>query len=223
MTRLLNSFRYVILLAALLPLSCATFLPPADKASKLDDKNSIIFGKVELFINDKPIDISARGFLDPDPVVISHMSRYGSDASLNKNRFMPGEYAFRSHPSKDWYFSRAIPPGRYYFAMFSYLWIFESEPAFDLRTYTRTKTPYLMTFEVSTNQAVYIGTLRHNFHTTRDNWFSVKGTVSIDSTNEFEETRKWLLKSNPQFESNIVENPLQIRTPSCFAPGASGK
>jgi len=209
MEKNLHIFKFIILIFTLLPLSCATFPRSANTLSKLDDKNSIVFGKIELLKNDKVM--SAPGLMLMDPIIMSHFSRYTSNASLNKNLWKAGEYAFKVRIFKDGHFAFVIPPGEYYFVELDYLSIFDANPTLGLRTYMG-QSPFLMTFNALTNSATYIGTIRHNFYTKWDNWFFLKGTLSIDCTNEFEDAKKWFLKSNQQFETNIVESPLTIRT-----------
>jgi hypothetical protein len=211
MNKIFYIFRFSFLIVALLSLSCATTLQPAKKLSKLDDKDSIIFGKVELWKNDKPMDKPFKTFLDTVPMIRIFVSKYVSDASLNRNRFVAGEYAFQIKIFKDGYFAFTIPPGSYYFVEFDYCDIFNAAPLLLDRTYTGRSHPFLMTFDVSTNQAVYIGTIRKNFHVKWDNWFFFKSNLFTDCTNEFDQSKKWFLQSNQRFETNIVEGIVKTR------------
>jgi hypothetical protein len=211
MTKVFQGFRIVILIAALLPLSCSTFLKPSNTLSTLAGQDAIIFGKVEFLKNDKVTNEPDESFLDPDPSIFTHVSHYVSDDALSRNIFSPGEYYFRTRVYKDNYFAYAIPPGKYYFHMFTYTELFDAKPAFDLRTFTANGAPFLMTFEVSSNQAVYLGTIRHNFNMNWDNWFFFKGNWTIDCTNEFDAAKKWFVKSNPRFETNVVEGLVKFR------------
>lgn len=68
-----------------------------------------------------------------------------------------------------------------------------------------------MTFDVPTNQAVYIGTIRHEFHMIDNNWFYFKGDYIIDFTNDFGPAQKWFLKSYGRFETNIVQGASESR------------
>jgi hypothetical protein len=211
MTKIFRGFRFVILIAAMLPLSCATSLKPAKSLPKLDDRNSIIFGKIEVWKNGKPMAKPYETFLDPDPLILNHISRYVSDASLNRNKFVAGEYAFPVRIFKDGYFAWAIPPGEYYFVEFDYCGIFNAAPLEYLRTYMGNGTPFLMTFDVPADKAVYIGTIRHDIHAKWDNLFFFKGTITINSVDNFEEAREWFLKLNQRFGTNVVDGGLKIR------------
>jgi|GEM_PF-3228747 len=211
MTKIFQGFRMLILVIGLLPLSCSTFLKPSNALSQLGGQNAIIFGKVEFLKNDTLTNVPSVTFLDPDPSIMNHISHYVSDASLSQNVFSAGEYVFRTRVYKNNYFAAVIPPGKYYFNLFTYTGLFDAKPAFDFRTQTVTGTPFLMTFEVATNQAVYLGTIRHSFHTKADNWFYFKSELTIDCTNEFDEAKKWFLKSNPQFETNVIQGLVKFR------------
>jgi hypothetical protein len=153
--------------------------------------------------------MSAPGLILMDPIIMSHFSKYTSNASLNKNLWKAGEYAFKVCIFKDGYFAFVIPPGKYYFVELDYFNIFDAKPTLGLRTYMG-QTPFLMTFDAITNSATYIGTIRHNFNPKWDNWFFFKSTLSIDCTNEFEDATNWFLKSNPRFETNVVEGIVKI-------------
>lgn len=162
---------------------------------------------MELLENDKMI--AAPSLILLDPKILSHISKYTTDASLNKNLWKPGEFAFKVPIFRDGHFAFVIPPGEYYFVEFDYLNIFDAKPILGMRTYMG-QTPFLMTFNAIPNHAAYIGTIRHDFHTKWNNWFFLKGSLFINYTNEFSEATNWFLKANPRFETNIVEGALKI-------------
>lgn len=215
MAGMFKILRFTILLAAMLPLSCATFLPPTNNLSKLDETNSVIFGTLEVLNHDKPMAKPFETFLDPDPILMIHVSPYVSDTALNKNLWKAGKYAFKVPVFKDGHFSCVIPPGKYYFVEFDFFDFFDAKPIIGFRTYTghwwQNVTPYLMTFDVPADRAVYIGTIRFHFYTQWNNWFAFKGSLFIDSTNDFAEAREWFLKSDPQFGTNIIESVVETR------------
>ncbi len=155
-------FRLIIIILAVLPLSCATRL--TSPLSRLDDTHSIVFGKIEVTADGQPIyyDSPVTAPKNPDPVVQCHISHYVSDAKLNKDMFKPGEYSFRTVVNQDGYFSFLIPPGKYYFVELDYSYVFSSDPNIGARTYMN-KNPFLMTFDAAPDKAVYIGTIQNNF------------------------------------------------------------
>lgn len=212
MARIFQGFGFIVLLATMLSLSCATPLQPVNRLSKLDETNSIIFGKIECWKNNKLMVEPAQKYSDPS--ILYQISRYVSDASLNTNLWKPGDYIFKvpvfKNGSKDGYFSVVVPPGKYYFVEIEYFNFFPDHPIFGMRTYTG-RQPVLMTFEAPANQAVYIGTLRNRFNIMHDNLFYFKVTTDADVTNEFEDAKEWFLKSNQCFETNIVDGPVEMR------------
>lgn len=196
----------------MLSLSCATPLQPVNSLSRLDETNSIIFGKIECWKNNKLMVKPAQKYSNPS--ILYQISRYVSDASLNTNLWKPGEYSFKvpvfKNGSKDGYFSVVVPPGKYYFVEIEYLNFFPDHPILVMRTYTG-RQPVLMTFEAPANQAVYIGTLRNRFNTMHDNLLYFEVRTKADVTNEFEDAKEWFLKSNQRFETNIVDGPVEMR------------
>lgn len=206
----INAFRFSVFILVVLPLSCATRLPPPQNLSSLNDKNSIVFGKMEVAVDGDPIHYkTSRTFLDgPAPAVQCHISRYVSIQKLNRHMFMPGEYDFRVVVDKDGYFSFLIPPGKYYFVELEYPYVFPDNFNAYARTYMG-KSPFLMTFDALPNRAVYIGTIQNDYDAQWGNWL-LKTTLSISITNNFADAKNWFLKSNPKFETNVVEEKLKI-------------
>jgi hypothetical protein len=208
-----QGFRFNVLLAAMLPLSCATpHLQPVNNLSKLDGTNSIIFGKIECWKNDKLMVKQAQKY--SDPTMMFHISRYVSDASLNTNLWKAGEYCFEvpvfKGGIKDGYFSFVVPAGKYYFVELDYFNFFAANPIVGMRTYSG-KQPVLMIFDAPANQAVYIGTLRNRFNVLHDNLLFYEVAMKADVANDFEDATNWFLKSNPRFETNVVEGIVKIR------------
>jgi hypothetical protein len=214
MIRKIYAFRFVvlILIAAILPLSCATKLPQPATLSSPNDKSSIVFGKLEVMTNGEPMKFkTSRTFLDnPAPFMVCHISRYVSDAKLNRNTLIAGQYEFRAAVDKDGYFSFIIPPGKYYFVEPEYFYVFSNKPAFGTRTYMY-QNPFLLTFDVPADRAVYIGTIWSDFDVKWNNLFLFKAFVSIGVTNNFADAKNWFLKSNPQLETNVVDGTTQFR------------
>ncbi|HUA39367.1 MAG TPA: hypothetical protein VMA35_13325 [Candidatus Sulfopaludibacter sp.] len=138
----------------------------------MNETNSAVFGKLEVFNHDKPMAKPFQTFLNPEPILMSHVSPYVSNTALIKNLWKPGQYAFKVRVFKDGHFSCVIPPGKYYLVEFDFLNFFAAAPDIGFRTYTgrwwQNATPYLMTFDVPVNHAVYIGTIRCHFYTQRD-------------------------------------------------------
>lgn len=193
------------MIAALLPLSCVTRLPPPKGVSSLNDKSSIVFGKIEA---------RAGKLADPKPSIFHPVmqclvSPYISNDTLNKNRSTGGVYAFKIVMNENGYFSFVIPPGKYYFVELQYFWLFSGRNALSVRTYML-KKPFYMSFDVPANRAVYIGTILNDFKAERHTPFLFQTGVSIGVTNNFQEAKNWFLKSNPGLETNIVEREIKI-------------
>ena len=201
-----NFFRFFALISVLLPLSCATRLPPPKGLSSLNDRSSIVFGKIEVRAGDKLIDPKPPIF---HPVMQCIISQRTSNDNINKNPFKDRTYAFKVVMNKNGYFSFVIPPGRYYFAEFQYFWLFSGRNALSVRTYML-KNPYCMSFDVPANRAVYIGTILNDFEMERHTPFFFQTGISIGTTNNFQEARNWFLNSNPGLETNIVERDINI-------------
>jgi hypothetical protein len=203
----------------MLSLSCATLLHPPKSSYSLDSKNSIIFGRDDVIFNGESIKYNGPHFILKQSIV-HHISRYVSDEAINKNLWKPGEYSFTVTGDQDGYFTFAVPPGKYYFVEFDYVNVLPAD-ATDLiwvRTYMPTRAfqkpysePYLMTFDVPPNRAVYIGTIRHEFHTIDNNLFYFKADWTINISNDFDSAQKWFLKSNGQFENDIVQETTETK------------
>ncbi|HSY42648.1 MAG TPA: hypothetical protein VK811_01980 [Candidatus Acidoferrum sp.] len=203
----INVFRFSILILVALPLSCATRLPPPQNLSSLNDKNSIVFGKMEVLDNGDPIHFkTSRTFLDG--LMMCHVSQYVSNQKLNRDLLVAGQYAFKVALDNDGYFSFLIPPGKYYLVELDYVYVFPDEPSVGIRTY-QGKSPFLMTFDALPNRAVCIGTIQNDYDAQWGNWL-LKRSLSISVTNDFADTKNWFLKSNPKFETNVVEEDLKI-------------
>ena len=170
-------------------------------------------------LNSQPAPIKYSGPLfSSSNAIFHHISRYVSDEAINKDQYEPGEYAFRVTDDQDGYFAFVVPPGKYYFVEFEYWNVLPGVHLIGLRTYMPLGVskkpflePYLLTFDVPTNQAVYIGTIRHEFQTIKNNWFYFEGYYTISFSNDFESAQKWFLKSNGQFETNIVQGTIESR------------
>ncbi len=213
MTRMFQGFGFIVLIVALLPLSCATpHLQPVSNLSKLDATNSIIFGKIECWKNDKLMVKPAQKY--SDPTMMFQISRYVSDTSIDTNLWRSGEYSFTvpvfKNGIKDGYFSFVVPPGEYYFVDLGYYNFFADNPVIEMRTYSG-KQPVLMTFDAPANQAVYIGTLRNKFNVLHDNLLFYEVAMKTDVANEFDDDKEWFLKSNPKFKTNVVEGIVKFR------------
>lgn len=202
-------FRIIILLMTIMSMSCAaTLLKSPDSSFTLDDRTSIIFGKAEVILDGQSIDYKGTSYL-VKKTIMHHIGRYISDEEINKNKWKAGEYAFPVVNDKDGYFAFAVPPGKYYFVEFDYVGVLPDVDHFGVRTYMpiqgEVKKPYLITFDAIPNRAVYIGTLRHEFHTIINNWFLFRAKYLIDVVNDHDVAQKWFMESNRNLEMYIVE------------------
>jgi hypothetical protein len=207
MSKSLKHLRFTLLIAALLPLSCATKLPPPKGVSSLNEKNSIVFGKMEVTVDDKLVDPKPSIF---HPFMQCFISPYISNDKLNRHRFLSGKYCFAPPVSRNGYFSFVIPPGKYYFVEFDYVWLFDGKPSLGVRTYML-HNPFCITFDVPANHAAYIGTIRNDFD---DEWVSpifFEAQLTVGVTNQFQEAKEWFSKSYPGLETNAVEREIEIR------------
>jgi len=84
-----------------------------------------------------------------------------------------------------------------------------------IRTYMPIKgwvrNPFLMTFDVPPGRAVYIGTIRHDFHVLRNNWLEFQTAYAISFTNDFDTAREWFLKSNGSLKDDVVVGTTEMR------------
>jgi len=206
MSKISDFFRFFLLIAALVPLSCATRLPAPKGLSSLNDNSSIVFGKIEATAGDKLLDPKPSIF---HPVMQCLIRRYAANDKLNKDRFTGRTYAFKIVMNKNSYFSFVIPPGKYYFFELQYFWLFSGRNALSVRP-CMVKRPFCMGFDVPANRAVYIGTILNKFEAERHTPFFFQTSVSIGITNNFQEAKNWFLKLNPELETNIVERYVKI-------------
>jgi hypothetical protein len=199
---------------AILPLSCATKLHPPNGSFSMAGNNSVIFGKVEVTINDLPTGYNGDSLLDPK-FILMHISRYISDETINKNPWKAGEYFFKVNYDQAGYFAVVVPPGKYYFVEFDYCGIIPGMPMIGARTYMPikgvVKNPYLMIFDVPPDHAVYIGTIKNEFHPTVSNLFYHEVEYTVGYAEDYVAAQKWFLKSNPALNENIVEGVTEIK------------
>ncbi len=202
---------------AMMSMSCAaTTLKSPDSSFNLDGNNSIIFGKAEVILDGQLIDYRGTSYL-VKKTIVQHISRYVSDELINKSKWKAGEYAFSVTRDKDGYFAFAVPPGKYYFVFFAYVGVLPDVDTMAVSTYMpfskgEVKKPYLITFDVLPNRAVYIGTIRHEFHTIAKSWVHFKAEYLIDVANNNDAAKKWFLESNGNLGEYIVEGVAK-RTP----------
>jgi hypothetical protein len=208
MSKCFQSLRSALFIAALLPLSCATRLPPPPKGiSSLNERHSVVFGKIEVTVDD--------ALLDPNPSIYHpgvqcFVSPYISTDKLNRNLFLPGKYCFALPINPDGYFSFVIPPGKYYFVEFDYYWLFDGKPSLGVRTYM-SHDPFFITFDVPAGRAAYIGTIRNDFDAEWTTPTFFKAQMSVGVTNQFQEAEEWFAKSCPALATNAVEREIRIR------------
>lgn len=198
-------------------LSCApaTLLKSPDKSFVLDENNSIIFGKDEVILDGQPVDYKGTSYLVAKKIV-HHIGRYISDEDIIKNKWKAGEYAFPVTYDKDGYFAVVLPPGKYYFVEFDYVGVLPDIDNFGVRTYMPISgdvyNPCLLTFDAIPNNAVYIGTIKHRFHTIEKNLFYTKVAYRFDISSNIESAKKWIIESARNLENCIVEG-ITTKTP----------
>jgi hypothetical protein len=198
--------------------SCASFLHDPKDASQVKNCDSIIFGKDEITFNNKPMDYRGRE-LFVKKMIIHHISPFVSLDAINRNPWLPGKYAYKVTDDDDGYFAFAAPAGKYYYVELDYIYILSEFPSFGLRSYMKiggimgheVPHPFIMTFDVPTNSAVYIGTMKQDFHQLTTNWLTAdKYHIMISVTNDFPAAKKWFLDSNKDNGKNIVEQIVDI-------------
>jgi hypothetical protein len=206
--------KWVALIMALLPLSCATRLKTPSNASTLDDIHSIVFGRAEVLMDGEPLDLKGGSFLRLKEMMI-HISPYVSDEAINQNKFLPGKYCFKIKSDHDGCFAFVVPPGKYYFVEFDYLGLLPFAPTVGVRTYMpiegKVPNPYLMTFDVPPNHAVNLGTIRQEFRTLTDNLLYYKFEYTIEYTNNYGPALKWFMESNGNLKDKISKGITETR------------
>jgi hypothetical protein len=218
----MRQFRIILLIiVVMITMSCATVLKPLDEHSfDLDNTNSIIFGKAEFVLDGQILDYKGTSLLLENSI-IHHISRYTSDEKISQNKWAPGEYSFGVTGDSKGYFAFALPPGKYYFVELIYRGIIpDVKGGLALRTYMPilggvVKKPYLITFDVPPNSAVYIGTIIHEFKTAEKSSVPFKAAYEINVVEDFENAKKWFLRSRGKVDGRIIEN-IAIRSPYLY-------
>jgi hypothetical protein len=225
-----------VLVITAMTASCSTavLLKSHENSFILSDDRSIIFGKVDFVHNGLTIGFKGKSRLT------HHISRFNSYEELNRSPLKAGEYAFViTSDNDDGYFAYVLPPGKYYFVEFVYSG--DLPPFFTgIRTYhsimgwTMIK-PFVITFDVPPNSAVYIGTIRHEFiipengggraaaaitpdFNTTLAFFQTqigkgggRAAAAITIVNDFGNAKKWFLKSREKLDGYVVESIAQVQ------------
>ena len=203
---------------AILCSSCASFLHDPKDVSPVENDDSIIFGKDEVMLNDKPLDFKGRE-LFVKKLIINHVSPFVSEDEINRNPWLPGKYAYKVNDDQAGYFAFALPPGKYYYVELDYLYVLPDEPSIGIRTYMKLggivardrRYPWLITFDVPSGSAVYIGNMEHDFHQMTTNWLTGnKYNIVYSITNDFSAAKKWYVDTYGQKGKNVVESIAEI-------------
>jgi hypothetical protein len=145
---------------------CATTAPPVDTGFVPNDREGLVYGRMEFVVDGTTVPPGTRhGLIKPE--VDAELSKYTGLDQLNENAWKPGEFVIRAPVSGDGHFAAKLPVGRYYFVGFTYLGAGGGHAGLAFwRTYTQisqthVSRPMLITFEVVPNKATYLGTVRH--------------------------------------------------------------
>jgi len=202
----MNLLRNTVLIISLMLTSCATKLKSPDVSYVIDEKNSVIIGKADLIYNGRKTDYSGK-YLLAKKGIVHHISKFTSIEELNTNVFGAGEYAFQVTYEDNGYFVIALPPGKYYFVEFAYLYVI-SAGIEGVRTYTNLpgireiENPLVITFEILPNSVTYIGTIKHivNRYSRRNIHYW------IEIVDEHEDAIKWFVKSRNNSNNDMIKN-----------------
>lgn len=207
----MNLLRYIIIIISIILTSCTTKLKSPDVSYVIDEKNSLIFGKADVIYMGRKTDYSGKYLLFKKGI-IHHISQFTSIEELNRSAFVAGDYSFWVTYEDNGYFVFTLPPGKYYFVEFDYLYVISASIE-TFRTYVDfpfltknidNKNPLVITFEILPNSVTYIGTIKHivkRYSRRQKNYH-----FRIEIVDEYEDAIKWFVNSNDKTESDMIKN-----------------
>jgi hypothetical protein len=83
--------------------------------------------------------------------------------------------------------------------------------------HTWVRDPYIISFDVPPNRAVYIGTIRHEFKRADEDPYSKSMNYKITTCSDFDKAGKWFLRSRESLDRLVVDRTAES------APFNSGK
>lgn len=207
----MNLLRNTVLIISLMLTSCVTKLKSPDVSYVIDEKNSVIVGKADVIYMGRKTDYSGKYLLFKKGI-IHNISQFTSIEELNRSSFVAGDYSFWVTYEDNGYFVFALPPGKYYFVEFAYLYVISSGIE-SFRTYVDfpfltqnidNKNPLVITFEILPNSVTYIGTIKHivNRYSRRQRNYHFR----IEIVDEYEDAIKWFVKSRNNSKNDMIKN-----------------
>lgn len=162
-----SSYAWCALVAVVLICSgCATTSDNIDPAFAPNEREGLVYGRMEFVVNGQTLPQDARAGLIK-PKVVAHVSKFGGISELNSNAWKAGEFMFDAPVSDSGEFAAKLPVGRYYFVEFMYFGAGTGPAGMaGWRTYTEIMhgdvfKPMVVTFDVLPGKATYLGTIRH--------------------------------------------------------------
>ncbi|MFA5337178.1 MAG: hypothetical protein WC330_02450 [Candidatus Omnitrophota bacterium] len=186
---------------------CATVAVGPEVGFIPNEQEGIVFGQMQLLIDGNLVRYDGKkyfGAVWPQKVV-THISPYSDEQSLNMNTLLPGKLAFATQIADDGYFSAKLPVGRYYVNEFGYyLPNYLSFPK-GCRTYmyymgVKPFDLQIVLFDVLPNKATYIGTFIHRSDTGNNK----KTIFKLRMANEFDTNKTVFLSKHPMAEESVV-------------------
>jgi hypothetical protein len=203
--------QHIVLFAfTLLVASCATVKSSIDPGATPNATTAVIFGRSE-FVLDGEV---AEG----NSTIMSHLSRFTGVAQINRNKYVPGDFAFPAHTRDRGWFAINVPPGKYYFVEYAYqgfgIGLYLLPNLFGTRSYMeialgadpQVPHPFLTLVDLAPGKATYIGTMSHNWsHVTDDKDSKVTLLAwELAIRDERADAKAWLAKHYPEWSSRMV-------------------
>jgi hypothetical protein len=182
-----------------------------------NEQEGIVFGQMQILIEGNLYRYDGKklfGVVCPQ-MIVTHVSPYSDEQSVNTNILLPGKLAFKTQIADNGYFTAKLPVGRYYVSEFMfYLPNYVSFPPAYLQFPKGYKTymysaglepsdPKIVIFDVFPNKATYIGTFIHRVDTGDDK----KTSLNVRIKNEYDACKSVFLAAHPVSEESIVSEP----------------
>ncbi len=193
---------------------CATVTKAPMSTYVPTESEGLIFGQNIVIVNG----FSPAADATSSDWMMSHVSKYDGESSLETSVWKPGEFAFRTELDDGGRFVAALPVGTYYFVAFIFPSLVSDTAGHDrlaaYRTYMGTLggevyKPFVYVFEVRPNTATYVGNITHRIKT-RSNFDEHETQVRyyVSADDHFDENKSILEERYPNIrsiEKGIVE------------------
>lgn len=199
--------------------------PPAVWAERLkaveptftpDEREGLIYGRMEFVFNGQVLPPDAKGTLFLKPKVRSGISKFVGLDKLNTSGWSASDYLLDSFVSERGFFAVRLPVGRYYFVDFTYTGAAPGPASMaSWRTYTEllsstVRKPMVISFEVLPGKATYLGTIRHFLSLGRLRINSQEFFFDLQFSDEYKEATNVLLQHMPGLMVPTISSPYHV-------------